>query len=132
MTETSETKPLHIVAFVLAMPGGPLLVTALTFWMAYIPVYAVLIGGLPYLVIGTPMALLMALWGPVTVERALQWSGLTILCLTAATALVVLAIGGGEGLGLVLIVGLVSAIFGMGWAAASGWLYGAMTNEKTV
>ncbi|WP_299871726.1 hypothetical protein [uncultured Sulfitobacter sp.] len=45
------------VAFFVALLGGPLLVTALSFWMLFIPVFALAFGGPFYLLIGTPLLL---------------------------------------------------------------------------
>jgi hypothetical protein len=132
MSEKTEIPPLHIGAFVLAMVGGPILFTVVTIWAYFIPAFALLFGGLPYLAIGTPMALWMALTGPVTVERSLQWSGLTILFLTAACILFVVVTGSSDDGPAVLAMGGISAVFGMAWAGTTGWLYAAMTKEKAV
>jgi hypothetical protein len=132
MSERTEIPPLDIVAFIVAMIGGPVMVTMLTFWLALIPVYAVVIGGIPYLVIGTPMALWMALRGPITVERALQWSGLTILVLTGAIAVFTAFTTEGEAFAATLMIGGVCAVFGMAWAGTTGWIYVAMTREEKV
>jgi hypothetical protein len=45
------------VAFFAALIGGPVLFTALTFWALFIPVFALVIGGPIYLIIGTPVLL---------------------------------------------------------------------------
>jgi len=42
------------VAFCLALVGGPLICTALTFWIL-IPIFALVLGGPVYLVVGTPV-----------------------------------------------------------------------------
>ena len=44
-------------AFVLALIGAPLVVTALTFWAMFIPVAAVVVGGPVYLALATPVLL---------------------------------------------------------------------------
>ncbi len=60
MTEICETNTLrnrHLidpVAFIAALVLAPLLVAALGFWLV-IPVFAVLMGGLPYLLAGGPL-----------------------------------------------------------------------------
>lgn len=43
------------VAFFVALIGAPLVVAVLGFWALGIPVYAVPLGGLPYLIIGGPI-----------------------------------------------------------------------------
>lgn len=45
------------VAFFIALIGGPLLFTAMTFWILLVPVFALVLGGPVYLVIGTPLLL---------------------------------------------------------------------------
>jgi hypothetical protein len=132
MSEINETKPLHVGAFALAMIGGPILFTIVTIWAYFIPAFALLFGGLPYLFIGTPMALWMALTGPVTVERSLQWSGLTILFLTAGACLFTFMTENNEDTAAIVVIGVISAFFGMAWAGTTGWLYAAMTKEKAV
>ena len=129
MSETTEIQPLRIGPFILAMIGGPLIVTIVTFW-AIIPAYALVLGGIPYLVIGTPIALWMALSGPVTVERSIVWAGATILAITLPIALFAAFAGSADGVGGVLIIGLVCAIFAMAWAATTGWLYITLTKPK--
>lgn len=45
------------VAFFIALIGGPLIITAMTFWVFLVPVFALVLGGPVYLVIGTPLLL---------------------------------------------------------------------------
>lgn len=45
------------VAFFVALIGGPILFTAMSFWALFIPVAALMLGGPIYLVIGTPLLL---------------------------------------------------------------------------
>ena len=132
MSEETEINPLNIGAFVLAMIGGPLIVTALTFWMAFIPVFALVFGGIPFLLIGTPMALWMALTGPITFERGAKWGGLTILFITASAIIFTTAIQQSDDVGFVLGVGGVSAVFATFWAGAAAGLYNAMTKPKSI
>jgi hypothetical protein len=132
MSEKTEIPPLNPVAFGIAMIGGPLLLTLCTFWMAFIPVYAVVFGGIPYLVIGTPMALWMALTGPVTVPRAAGWAVATIVALTVLGAIGALAINAKEDAVAMLIFGAICMPFGAGWAAISGWIYADMTKPDAI
>jgi hypothetical protein len=130
MSEMKEVPPLNPVAFAFAMVGGPLIVTLCTIWIMFIPGFALLIGGIPYLVIGTPLALLMALTGPVTAGRAALWGGMTILCIAVPTAVVSgLMSSKDEAIG-VLGMALVCAIFATLWAATSGWIYSGMTTPE--
>jgi hypothetical protein len=130
MSEKKEISPLDPVAFAFAMIGGPILVTLCTIWIMFIPGFALLIGGIPYLVIGTPLALLMALTGPVTAGRSAIWGAMTIICITAPFAAVTgLMQQGGDAAG-VLFIGAVSALFATLWAATSGWIYSGMTTPE--
>lgn len=45
------------VAFFAALIAAPLLVTLLTAWLLFIPVFALILGGPAYLVVGTPVLL---------------------------------------------------------------------------
>ncbi|KEJ88886.1 hypothetical protein [Sulfitobacter donghicola] len=45
------------VAFFIALIGGPILFTATSFWLLFIPVFALAFGGPVYLVIGLPVLL---------------------------------------------------------------------------
>jgi XapX domain-containing protein len=130
MSERTEIQPLHIGAFALAMIGGPLLVTACTFWVIFIPVFALVFGGIPYLVIGTPMALWMALTGPVTAARGAVWGGLTILSLMAGTIVGAIFTQSTAEIPAIAAIGGTSALFAMLWAGTTGWLYGALTTPK--
>lgn len=130
MSETTEIHPLNPVAFAVAMIAGPILVTLCTFWALFIPVFALVFGGIPYLVIGTPMALWMALTGPVNAARGALWGALTIFCITAPFAAVTGLLHGGETAAAVLIMGATSAVFATLWAATSGWIYSGITNPE--
>jgi hypothetical protein len=127
MSDQQPNTALHIGPFLVAMVAGPLLVTVCTFWLMYIPVYALIFGGIPYLVIGLPIAVLMSRTGPVNVERALAWSGLTIVIITAVATLPAAILGEQDSVWFVLAFGGVSIIFGAAWAATSAWVYGQMT-----
>ncbi|MGL4322221.1 MAG: hypothetical protein ACRCS3_15290 [Paracoccaceae bacterium] len=127
MSETTEIQPLHIGAFTAAMIGGPLLVTACTFWAMFIPVAALVVGGIPYLVIGTPMALWMALTGPINGARGATWGGQTILFLMAGAILGDAIFTTTADVPAILAVGGISALFAMLWAGTTGWLYRRLT-----
>ncbi|MEM8578201.1 MAG: hypothetical protein AAGF60_10145 [Pseudomonadota bacterium] len=45
------------VAFFIALIGAPLLVTLASFWLFLIPVFALVLGGPIYLILGTPLLL---------------------------------------------------------------------------
>jgi hypothetical protein len=130
MSEKKEIPPLNIVAFAVAMVCGPVLVTLFTIWMYFIPAAALVFGGIPYLVVGTPLALLMALTGPVTAERGAMWGCMTIVCIAIPAALGTLLASGRDDALAVLGIGLVCVIFATAWAATSGWIYSRMTKPE--
>jgi hypothetical protein len=70
MSETTEIPPLDPVAFFAALILAPLLFTLMTFWVFFIPVFALIFGAVPYLVIGTPVILMLLLRYRCTKARA--------------------------------------------------------------
>ncbi|CAN1545389.1 hypothetical protein MCELHM10_01940 [Paracoccaceae bacterium] len=69
MPKTKEVHPaFHPIAFVFSLILAPIMVAALFFWVAFIPVFAVMLGAIPYLVFGTPVMLWIA-----TQSRATFW-----------------------------------------------------------
>ncbi len=130
MSEKNEIAPLNPVAFAVAMICGPLLVTICTIWMYFIPAFALVVGGIPYLVIGTPLALLMAMTGPVSAGRGATWGAVTIICCTIPYAAVTGLMQDGDDAMGVLAYGAVCGVFAAAWAATSGWIYSAMTTPK--
>lgn len=88
MTARQEILPtLDPIAFASALVLSPLMVAALTFWVLLIPVFAVVLGGVPYLVFGTPILLWMVTRFPLTFGTfalgGLLAHVLFILCLAA-------------------------------------------------
>lgn len=122
--------PVDPVAFVTALIGGPLLVTAVSFWLLFIPVYALVLGGPIYLVIGTPLLLIYLRRAPVSLK------GVSVLALLPVAALMLLIllwglisrdddiIRGG------LLFGLFGLFFAPLWAAAFGWVYLKITARR--
>lgn len=131
MTEITENPDcgmyrVNLVAFIVALIGAPLLFTAATFWLFYIPLFALAIGGIPYLVIGTPV-----LWHhlrrkrPVIADIAWLACVWNIIAMAVATAIFAclnpfqaaeIVLGG-------LIAGVFGSVFSTGWGATFGWLY---------
>lgn len=56
--KTEARYALDPVAFAKALILAPLIVAAFGFWALLMPVFAVLFGGLPYLVLGTPILMI--------------------------------------------------------------------------
>jgi len=107
------------VAFCLALVGGPLMFTGLTFW-TLIPVFAVVIGGPVYLAFGTPVLLwhLRRNDGDPTDLALLAFKVMALLfVIFAATAVI-------TGNNNMLDGGLVLAAFGLIFAPAWAYFFG--------
>jgi hypothetical protein len=123
--------PLNPVAFAMALVAAPILVTLCTFWIAFIPVFALIFGGPVYLLAGTPVLLVMSLKVPLTPGRCAWAAFLTIVVLTVvvAAANIQMRATPYEGNALVaelggyLMFGAFCAIFATIWAATFGVLY---------
>jgi hypothetical protein len=122
MSESTEIPPLDPVAFVAALILAPVLFTALTFWIVLIPVGALIVGGMPYLILGTPVLLAMLLYGPCTTERMTKAAAFTI-AVPFAPALLSTLLFAREGVLAVFGTGLACVIFATGWASTFAWLY---------
>jgi hypothetical protein len=122
---TRTAGPRHIidpVAFILALIGGPVLVTAISFWLV-VPVFALIIGGPLYLAVGTPVLL----W---RLQRAVH--DIFELAVLAMKAVGILTLGATVYLCLtsqegqipsLLIMALFALVFAALWTATFGWLY---------
>lgn len=102
--------------------------TALGFW-AIVPIFALIIGGPVYLVVGTPILL----W---RLRRPLHQAGdLVILAVASAAVLVVVSMvytgvtGTPDAAVAIVNFGLFALVFAGLWAAAFGWLYIKMRRE---
>jgi hypothetical protein len=122
MSEKSEIPPLDPVAFVAALILAPLLFTALTFWAVLIPVGALIVGGLPYLVLGAPILLVMLFHGRCEVERMARAAIFTITVPFAPIMVGSLLLGGDGALAL-FALGVACMTFAAGWAATFASLY---------
>jgi hypothetical protein len=122
MSERPEIPALDPVAFVAALILAPLLFTALTFWVVLIPVGALIVGGLPYLILGAPVLLVMLFYGPCEVDRMARAATITI-AVPFAPILLANMVWGGEGVLAVFGTGLACMIFAAGWAATFARLY---------
>ena len=123
MTAELETRPLlDPVAFVGALLLAPLMVAALFFWVILIPVAAVILGGLPYLIFGGPVFLWM-------VTRYPPDFGTFAIGGLAAHLLFVLcfALWGFADTGrdddMLGFLALWGVPFSLGWGGTFGWLY---------
>ncbi|MEM7720528.1 MAG: hypothetical protein AAF222_15115 [Pseudomonadota bacterium] len=55
VTDVSDGREIHLIAFAIALFAAPFVVALLTFWVYLIPVFAILFGGPTYLLFGTPV-----------------------------------------------------------------------------
>lgn len=117
------------LAFFAALIGAPLLVAVLGFWVLLIPVFAVVMGGLPYLIIGTPLLLYyIPRHGAVPHDIALLAIKVTATgaFITGSLAYAMdptLPIQG------TLFLATMAIIFAGIWANVFGWLYGKFQRD---
>ena len=110
-------------AFVIALIGAPLVVTALTFWMAFVPVIALVLGGPVYLAFAIPVLL----WD--LPRRRPTFGRLALLGLGAVAAFTFvlfvanLVFPEGRFDTLVRVYGIMGAIFAPLWAGTFAPLY---------
>lgn len=124
--------PIDPVAFFLAMIAGPLLVALLGFPIFLIPVFALVIGGLPYLIIGIPVMMYVLRHNDARPALFAGSAFLTILALGAICGVTILFADlqiRKEELGIVNFYAFFSAIFAPLWGATSGWLYTCWRRE---
>ncbi|HKK84654.1 MAG TPA: hypothetical protein VJ942_03935 [Roseovarius sp.] len=119
------THPGHVidpVAFVLALLGGPLLVTVATFW-AFVPIFALVFGAPAYLICGTPTLL----WYLSRYEARPIAIGLLAVAVNTATLPVLLwtdILPGRQDVNdMLFMFGGFGGGFAFLWGAAFGWLY---------
>ncbi|MEH6519954.1 hypothetical protein [Sulfitobacter sp.] len=111
------------VAFFIALIGGPLLFTALSFWVLLIPVFALILGGPVYLVVGTPI-LLWYLRDHDGDPIDLAVLGLIAMgCVGLLVPLAAAFTGDGDLLASGLILSGFGMIFAMAWAYCFGRIY---------
>ncbi len=108
------------VAFFIALIGGPLLFTALSFWALLIPVFALILGGPIYLVVGTPV-LLWYLRNHDGDPSALGFLSLKVIGFLAPLTILISAAISDEEL---LLIGIYSIGFCMFFAAAWAYCFG--------
>ena len=126
LAKPRAVQPKHIidpVAFGLALVLSPLLITAFTFWMLFIPVFALVFGGPIYLIVATPTLLWYLRHYPAEPTR------IGVLALFAVFALLALALiaarftpyrDTAEGFAFLLSFGV---MFGPIWAGFFAILY---------
>ncbi len=117
------------VAFFVALIGGPILFTIATCWLLFIPLGALIFGGLPYLLIGTPVLLVHLSRNPAR-PRDIAGVALAVCTVLCLIALALAALSGVEGAALfVLFVFVCAAIFAPSWGACFAVLYRRMARD---
>jgi hypothetical protein len=122
MSERPQIAALDPVAFIGALILAPLLFTALTFWVVLIPVGALIVGGLPYLILGTPVLLAMLFYGPCTADRMVKAALVTITVPFIPMVMTAMFLGGD---GVLALFGtcFLCMVFAAGWTSTFTSLY---------
>ncbi|MGC1494781.1 MAG: hypothetical protein WA790_03160 [Sulfitobacter sp.] len=125
-------KPRYIidpVAFFLALIGGPILFTFATFWILFIPVFALGMGAAPYLIVGTPVLLFYLSRHPANPGDLATLALFSLSCMSICLSIGAVIIGEKQALGGILFILLFGAIFAPAWAASFGWVYGKLCRD---
>ena len=112
-------------AFVVALIGAPLLVTACTFWIGFIPLIALAMGGPVYLLLAIPVLLWDLPRHEPSFWRITAFGFLAAMSFAALLAIASLFVGG-ELRSAVMLYLIMGAIFGPLWAAPFAPIYLAM------
>ncbi len=120
-----------IVPFALALFAAPFWVALLGFWALLIPVFAIPVGGLAYLVVGTPALLIHLHYRVGTPESTAQLAFSVIATCTAALLLLVLIFGDADAIGPALGLGIVASIMDILWGLAFGCLYNRWRSDQS-
>ena len=118
--------------FLAGFVGGPLLFTLCTFWIAYIPVYALMLGGPVYAIVGLPVALIHLRHNPGTTSAMMNLAIKSLLIISAPLALISLAAGGLTGLGALVMILAVSILFALGWAGCAAAIYNRLRSDQSL
>ncbi len=112
-------------AFLFALIGAPIVVTVFSFW-TIIGLFALPVGAIPYLVIGTPILL----WAVGRIKPAFGAYALLGICgnlfmATCFVFIVVPMVGVTEAVQIISIYAAFGMIFAPLYAGTFGWLYAA-------
>lgn len=110
------------VAFFVALIGGPLLITAATFWL-FIPVAALAFGGPMYLVLGTPTLLWLLRRYPPDTDTIVLAAIIANVFDAGVIALWATLQSGPDAFGLAIMYGGMGTLFAGVWAMSFAWLY---------
>lgn len=131
--ESAAPRPINRRAFAMALIGGPLVVTVLTFWLVY-PMSAFMIGIVPFALIGIPLFTALLRRGPAQYDRFALAAGLVGLVPgLAITAVRFLMPGGQEAMPTLwewLLPFAIPPLTAFVWACAFVAIYRALTLPK--
>lgn len=116
-------------AFFIALVGAPLYVTAGTFWLFGIPIFALLFGGPVYLALGTPALLIHLRRNEGTVGSVICLSLLTLVFGAVAAGCLALLAGVLPALGFVGYYAFFGAFFAPLWAWAFIRIYNRLRSD---
>jgi len=116
-------------AFFLALIGGPILFTLLSFWMFFIPVAALLLGGLPYLIFGTPVLLFYLSRHPAKPLALAALALLTLFGLSICLSVTAMITNDDNTADMALIVLIFGTLFAPSWAVCFGVLYNKLCRD---
>lgn len=117
------------VAFFIALFGGPLLVALLGFWVLFIPVFALALGGPIYLLLATPALLIHLRFrdgdtgGIITLAFAVVIGG------AAAGYVYGLLVPDSDAAFFALFFGGFGLVLGPLWGCAFGWIYNRLRSD---
>ncbi len=125
MSANTEARPLlDPIAFAGALVLAPLMVAGLFFWVILIPVAAVILGGLPYLIFGGPVFLWMVTRYPPDFGT-FAIGGLTAHLMFVACLAFWLLTDTDRPDDMLGFLALWGVPFSLGWGGTFGWLYGS-------
>ena len=117
--------------FVAAVIGGPLLVTLVSFWIFFVPVFALILGGPIYLVFGLPLGQLYLRRHAGKPAEILALA----TCVSAAVALpfciIVMLASGPDGIFLALIIMGFCLLFAALWSVTTAMIYDRLRSETS-
>jgi hypothetical protein len=133
MTKTEEVHPsIHPIAFVFSLILAPIMVAALFFWVALIPVFALILGAIPYLIFGGPVLLWMVTHTRITFLGC-AFGGLFAQALFVISAAIGLKIGLATGLtpneNTLQFLALWGIPFSAAWCGTFAMLYNSFLPE---
>jgi len=110
------------VAFVLAMVGGPVVVAVTCFWLVFIPVFALILGGPLYVIVGTPVLLWELAHREPSVGRISMLALVSLVAVVGIFGAAGLLSGDSRGVTAAMTFGMFGIVFAPIWGAVTGAL----------